>query len=93
MKSLAVFSDRVRRSLGRITEGGNNRRIVVFTSGGVIGFVVQSVLGAPASKALEINWRVRNSSITEFLFSGGRFSLDSFNATPHLDDQRLWTFR
>lgn len=96
VESLVVFSNRVRRALESITASASNRRIVVFTSGGVIGFIVQSVLGAPAPKALEINWRVRNCSLTEFIFSGKRFSLDSFNALPHLatpEDRSLWTFR
>ena len=93
VESLAAFSARVRRALEGITGGDGGRRIVVFTSGGVIGFVVQSVLGAPAARALELNWRVRNGSLTEFVFSRDRFSLDAFNAIPHLDDRRLWTFR
>lgn len=93
VESLAVFSRRVRRALEGILRGASRRRVVVFTSGGVIGFVVQSALAAPAPKALEINWRVRNCSLTEFVFSGDRFSLDSFNAVPHLDDRSLWTYR
>jgi hypothetical protein len=36
---------------------------------------------------------VRNCSLTEFVFSGERLSLDSFNGTPHLDDPALRTFR
>jgi hypothetical protein len=36
---------------------------------------------------------VRNCSLTEFVFSGERISLDSFNAIPHLDDPALRTFR
>ena len=60
--------------------------MVVFTSGGVIGVAVQIALGTPDPSGLEINWRVRNSSLTEFLFSGERLSLDSFNTLPHLDD-------
>lgn len=99
VESLTHFSQRVRGVIERITQGGSgtgSRRVVVFTSGGVIGFVVQTALAAPAAQALEINWRVRNCSLTEFLFSGKRFSLDSFNALPHLarpQDRHLWTFR
>jgi broad specificity phosphatase PhoE len=89
-----VFRDRVREALRRITEGGGGgRRIVVFTSGGPIGVAVQLAVGAPDRSAIEINWRVRNCSLTEFVFGGGKFSLDSFNAVPHLAEQGLWTFR
>jgi broad specificity phosphatase PhoE len=68
-------------------------RIMVFTSGGPIGVCVQTVLHAPVQQAIEINWRVRNCSLTEFIFSGSRISLDCFNATPHLGSDELQSFR
>jgi hypothetical protein len=43
--------------------------------------------------ALGLAFRVRNSSVSEFLFSGERFSLASFNETPHLADAALVTVR
>ncbi len=88
-----TFRDRVRGGLRRIQEGASNRRVVLFTSGGPIGVLVQTALGAPDRSFLDVNWRVRNCSITEFVFSSGRLSLDSFNAIPHLSDERLRTFR
>jgi broad specificity phosphatase PhoE len=87
------FRDRVRRGLRRIQEGPPNRRVAVFTSGGPIGVLVQTVLSAPERSFLEVNWRVRNCSLTEFVFSRDRLSLDSFNALPHLDQPGLQTFR
>jgi broad specificity phosphatase PhoE len=79
-----TFRDRVRAALRRIQEGPANRRVVLFTSGGPIGVLVQTALNAPEASFLDINHRVRNCSITEFVFSANRLSLDSFNATPHL---------
>lgn len=79
-----VFRDRVRDELARITHGGGGRRIAVFTSGGPIGVCVQTALSAPDRSFLEVNWRVRNCSVTEFVFGGGRLSLDSFNGLAHL---------
>ncbi len=94
VESSASFRARVRSALNRILRAeGSGRRVAVFTSGGVIGHVVQTVLEAPAHQALHINWRVKNCSLTEFTFGGGRISLDSFNAIPHLDDPALRTFR
>ena len=88
------FQSRVRAAIKRITSAeGSGRRVAVFTSGGVIGMAVQNVLNAPERSALEINWRVRNCSLTEFTFSRDRISLDSFNAIPHLDDPDLRTYR
>jgi hypothetical protein len=31
--------------------------------------------------------------LSEFIFSGDRFSLDSFNALPHLREESLWSYR
>ncbi len=89
-----AFRSRVRGAIKRLTEtAGGGRRIAIFTSGGVIGLSVQTALSAPEPKALEINWRVRNCSLTELIFSRGRISLDSFNSIPHLDDPALRTYR
>ncbi|MEO6726341.1 MAG: histidine phosphatase family protein [Blastocatellia bacterium] len=94
VESSTVFRSRVQSALNRILKAeGSGRRIVVFTSGGVIGHIVQTVLQAPAHQALHLNWRVKNCSLTEFTFGSERISLDSFNAIPHLDDPALRTFR
>lgn len=94
VESWSAFRARVRGALKQIiTAPGSGRRVAVFTSGGVIGATVQSVLEAPDRQALGINWRVKNCSLTEFTFGGGRISLDSFNALPHLENQELQTFR
>lgn len=94
VESWAAFRHRVRGILKQLmTRDGSGRRVAVFTSGGVIGLAVQMALEAPERKALEINWRVRNCSLTEFVFSRERLSFDSFNAIPHLTDSTLWTFR
>lgn len=93
VESWPAFRDRIRRGLRRIQDGPSNRRVAVFTSGGPIGVLVQTALDAPHRSFLEINWRVRNCSLTEFVFSAGRLSLDSFNAIPHLPDATLRTFR
>jgi len=94
VESWQSFQSRVRGAIKRIISGqGSGRRVAVFTSGGVIGVAVQNVLNAPERSALELNWRVRNCSMTEFVFTRDRLSLDSFNTIPHLDDPALRTYR
>jgi broad specificity phosphatase PhoE len=88
----AAFRDRVSGALRRMMEGPPGRRVVVFTSGGPIGFAVHSALQAPARSFLEVNWRIRNCSVTQFVFDRHRFTLDSFNSIGHLDDGTL-TYR
>jgi len=87
-----AFQARVLTALAAVMAQAHSRRIVVFTSGGPIGLLVQHVLKAPARSFLEINWRIRNCSVTEFVFSHDRISLDSFNSVAHLR-QILHTFR
>jgi broad specificity phosphatase PhoE len=93
VEGFPAFRDRVERGL-RVVLGkpGSGRRVALFTSGGVIGTSVRLALGAPDRTALEVNWRVRNCSLTEFVFTSGRFTLDSFNALPHLEDPALRTY-
>ncbi len=88
-----VFRARVRGTLQRVTTGAGNRRVAVFTSGGPIGLAVQTAMKAPDGMFLEVNWRIRNCSLTEFVFTSDRFTLDSFNGIPHLADPTLWTYR
>ena len=90
-----TFQRRVDGALQEIRElHSHGARLAVFTSGGVIGVAVQSCLKAPHRAALEVNWRVRNSSVTTFLYSGTRVSLDGFNELPHLAGRpELVTFR
>jgi broad specificity phosphatase PhoE len=87
VESWTAFHERVRHGLRSIIESDKpTRRVVVFTSGGPIGVAVQTVLQAPEPIAIEVNWRIKNCSLTEFVFTRGRISLDTFNATPHLNE-------
>jgi broad specificity phosphatase PhoE len=90
----AAFRDRVRRGVERVTgHSRSRRRVVAVTSGGFIGTAAALALAAPDQTALELNWRLRNGSLTRFVFTAGRRTLDEFNAVPHLPDPALWTYR
>jgi broad specificity phosphatase PhoE len=93
VESWRAFRSRVCGAIQRIMAGPPSRRVAVFTSGGPIGLSVQSSLQAPAKSFLDVNWRVRNTSITQFVFDRNRLTLDCFNAIPHLDEVALWTYR
>lgn len=94
VESFDGFHTRVTTAIHTIVEhDAPGRRVLVVTSGGPIGAAVQSVLEAPHAKAIEINWRIRNCSVTEFLFTKGRIALDAFNTTPHLTDPSLISYR
>jgi broad specificity phosphatase PhoE len=94
VESFAVFHARVRRGLERVTKDAPRKsRVAVFSSGGAISVSVQLAAKAHEEMVLEFNWRIRNCALNEIVFSKDRFTLDSFNAIPHLDDPRLHTYR
>ncbi|MEL6301157.1 MAG: histidine phosphatase family protein [Pseudomonadota bacterium] len=82
--SWARWSGGVRDALRDAMNAPSGSTVVLFTSGGPIGVVVQTILAAPDLKAAELNWRVFNASITQVTFSNRRASLDSFNEIGHL---------
>lgn len=93
VETFAEFEARVRAALQAVLGGAPGRDVLVITSGGPIGWCVRHALGAPAQAFLDVNWRMRNTSVTEFTFSSSRFTLDTMNGLPHLEDRRLWTWR
>jgi len=59
--------------------------VLIVSSGGPIAAVVAATLNAPPATAVELNLRIRNSSLTEFAATPRRHNLISFNGLPHLD--------
>ena len=60
--------------------------VLLVSSGGPISTAVAHVLDAPAASLIELNLRLRNSALTEFVFTPRRHVLQSFNHLPHLHD-------
>ncbi|MBX3437008.1 MAG: histidine phosphatase family protein [Planctomycetaceae bacterium] len=89
-----AFRTRVLAGLNAIvTRPGRGRRVAVFTSVGAVTVALQRAMGCDDETALATGWRVWNSSVTEFVFAGSRFTLDRFNALPHLPNPMDWTYR
>jgi broad specificity phosphatase PhoE len=74
-------------------DAARRSRTVAFTSGGVIGCALQHALGVDDAMMLELSWRIRNASLTDFVFTADRFTLDAFNLVPHLTTPELLTYR
>lgn len=58
--------------------------VLLVSSGGPISTAVGHVLEAGAPTVVELNLRLRNSAVTEFVFTPKRHALLSFNTLPHL---------
>ncbi|MBI2059164.1 MAG: histidine phosphatase family protein [Nitrospirae bacterium] len=88
-----AFIERVRSSLDTMRKAASKgQKLVAFTSGGPISIALHCALGTDEKTTLSLAWVIRNSALTEFLFSGEHFTLSTFNALPHLDSS-LWTYR
>lgn len=90
----ADFSARVQRGLNGLSANGNGgQNIAIFSSGGPVGVAMLHALDLSTESTLKAAWMVRNCSFSEFLFSPGRFTLSSYNNTPHFTDPEFLTHR
>jgi broad specificity phosphatase PhoE len=94
VETWAQFRQRIGNSIDNLRRTAEpSTSTVAFTSGGPIAATIGFVLDLTAAKAIEFVWLSRNCSWTQFLHSGERFSMHSFNAIPHLDDLSLFSYR
>lgn len=84
MPSYADFVQGVTSALDHIRQqhAGN---VLIVSSGGPISTAVGQVLGTSPETTIELNYRIRNSALTEFSFNPKRHTLLTFNTLPHLD--------
>lgn len=76
-----------------VRNSGKNATIVVVTSVGGVTAVLAELNSRSDEQAFELGWRIRNCSVTEFVFSGRKITLDAFNSLAHLPEKQHWTFR
>lgn len=94
VESWAQFRQRISAAVDRIRQTSKpSSHTVVFTSGGPIAATMGYTFGLDALQTVEFVWLSRNCSYSQFLYSGERFSLHAFNAIPHLDDLKYFTYR
>jgi broad specificity phosphatase PhoE len=97
LESWQSFRERVEGGLARILAQAEKKdRIAIFTSGGTITALLQSIIGVPAIKAFELNWQIVNTSLSLLKFRGHEVTLASFNSHVHLEllkAPELITFR
>ena len=89
LEAWPVFRSRAEAAIARMTGGGPRETVVAITSAGPVAVAVGRALGLDDETVLRLSWTVRNCSVSEFLFSGDRFSLHSFNSELHLAEPGL----
>jgi broad specificity phosphatase PhoE len=86
-ESWAQFGTRIEAALAAACAGlQRDDNVLVVSSGGVIGRLVATVLGARAEAAIQLNLQVRNTGVTEIVWpSAGPPRLAAFNTIAHLE--------
>lgn len=79
-----VFRQGVVEVLQHIQASGA-QNVLLVSSGGPIACAVSHVLATPPESAVELNMRLRNTSVTELSFTPKYLALQTYNALPHLD--------
>lgn len=78
------FTTRTESALTHATRDGAER-ILVVSSGGVIGQIVADTVQGPPKMMMTLNLQVKNTAFNKLIVSGPKRFLHEFNATPHLD--------
>jgi broad specificity phosphatase PhoE len=95
MPAWRTFQDGAVAALVEARQRYPDGNVLIVSSGGPIAAVVAAALNAPPATAIELNLRIRNSSLSEFAATSRRHNLISFNGLPHLDthsDAALTTY-
>jgi broad specificity phosphatase PhoE len=87
MLAFADFQEGAVAALVEARQRFPDGNVLVVSSGGPISAMVTAALRAPPASAVELNLRIRNSSLTEYAATPRRHHLVSFNAVPHLEMQ------
>jgi broad specificity phosphatase PhoE len=85
-ESWRQFGERIAAGLAEVCAGLEaDARVLVVTSGGVIGRIVAETLGAGPDAAIQLNLQTRNTGITEVARGRSATRVIAFNAVPHLE--------
>ncbi len=87
MPSYIDFVAGVAGALDHVRANHYGQKVLIVTSGGPISTAVGHVLGTSPETTIDLNLRIRNTSITEFAFTPKRHMLVSYNAIPHLEER------
>src|ERR1700722_684508 len=97
VESFAAFRARVLGALERlVAAAGRSERLIVFTSGGPIAVIAQSLLGLADQRVAALNFSLANAALTIAFFGASGLRLGTLNAFQHLEqpgERTLVTYR
>jgi broad specificity phosphatase PhoE len=91
VESWPIFRKDTKIGFQRVLEQtGKGENIAVFTSGGTIASIVgDALMVGKESKIADLNFSIRNTSFSTFLYSKGKHNMLSFNEIPHLSEDLI----
>jgi broad specificity phosphatase PhoE len=96
-ESFAIFRGRVLGALERlVAAAARAERLIVFTSGGPIAVITQSLLGLADERVAALNFSLANAAFTTAFFGASGLRLGTLNAFQHLQqpgEPTLVTYR
>ncbi len=88
------FHERARTAIKSITSHAERGRTVLAVSSvGPISVALQEALQTAIPVSPDLGWRLRNASVTTFLYTPDRITLDGFNSVAHLANPEEITYR
>lgn len=84
MPSYAAFCAGISQVLDRV-RADHEGDVLMVSSGGPISTAIGLVLDMAGPGTIELNMRLRNSAVTEFVFNPKRHALNTYNHLPHLE--------
>lgn len=82
------FKTRLQNGLRELVERSKTKRnILVFTSGGPISYLAQSLLGVPEEKLMQMNWTLVNAGITKLVTSSNGLFVATLNEHTSFEKQ------
>ena len=91
-ESWNTFCTRVHASFKQVLgESSTFKSVAVFTSGGPISLIAQSLLGAAPEKIMTMNWTLLNCGVTKLVSTSDRVFVSTLNEHSHFNEKRLLT--
>jgi len=91
-----TFTARVHAALEQVlADTPHSKSVAVFTSGGPISLIAQSLLGVEKEKIMTMNWTLLNAGVTKVVSTESRVFVASLNDHSHFegeDYKRLLTY-
>jgi len=83
-ESWQEFQQRVKAAIGDICSHHTSERTLVVTSGGPIAMTISNVFKISNEQVIELDFKIENTSFSQFDYQGSQINLTRFKCTSHL---------